>query len=478
MQNENCGNRFIFNKVFSGSYLVYNLGNELINFMKVESPNELYNNKRFIYINPYGSHNQDADYVLHIMKVNYEGESYYELIAISKVDKTEGLSLYSTDAEETRNKINENKITFNNIPLEKIFDDKKSRLCSFVAEEFLKPKEGIRILFDVPSNKKKKNNSIESTTNETITQEKNLNSTVYKVRIKSNPQHSMCYSKSEDVDTLKGLMKYFEIDNNFNIVLPGDTEQCLAVICDRTKLEDSTSNQIAYFLSRDEEIMKHFIDFINTNNKLNKIKLTPTTRFEIIREKNHIDLFIKVVNSTKDDATPYKDDHIIIIENKIDSYINGIKREEKDKKTNRITPLKPPFKSQLSDYYEYIMNPNDDEFKNIPEKNKHFFILEPEYSSITQSKLNSNELLHGSKYSIIHYDDLYKLLLEIPEYNPYRKNLKQEETEKAQRQFLYNQFKKTIEYIKSSNAEQMRTTAYIRLKQRICELNCENEINK
>ena len=224
--------------------------------------------------------------------------------------------------------------------------------------------------------------------------------------------------------------------------------------------------------------MKHFIDFINTNNKLNKIKLTPTTRFEIIREKKHIDLFIKVVNSTKDDATPYKDDHIIIIENKIDSYINGIKREEKDKKTNRITPLKPPFKSQLSDYYEYIMNPNDDEFKNIPEKNKHFFILEPEYSSITQSKLNSNELLHGSKYSIIHYDDLYKLLLEIPEYNPYRKNLKQEETEKAQRQFLYNQFKKTIEYIKSSNAEQMRTTAYIRLKQRICELNCENEINK
>ena len=142
MQNENCGNRFIFNKVFSGSYLVYNLGNELINFMKVESPNELYNNKRFIYINPYGSHNQDADYVLHIMKVNYEGESYYELIAISKVDKTEGLSLYSTDAEETRNKINENKITFNNIPLEKIFDDKKSRLCSFVADEFLRPRDG------------------------------------------------------------------------------------------------------------------------------------------------------------------------------------------------------------------------------------------------------------------------------------------------------------------------------------------------
>ena len=217
--------------------------------------------------------------------------------------------------------------------------------------------------------------------------------------------------------------------------------------------------------------MKHFIDFINNNYELNTIKFEPsTTKYKILREKNHIDLFIKIINSDKNNNASYDDDHIIIIENKIDSYINGIKREEKDKKTNKITQLEPPFKSQLSDYYEYVTDTDDEEFKVIPEKNKHFFILEPEYSSITQNKLNSNELLYGDKYSIIHYDDLYNLLLQIPEYNPYRNSIRQEATENTQRQFLYDQFKKTIEYIKSSSAEQMRKTAYIRLKQRLNEL--------
>lgn len=77
MENNNIPDKYIFNKVFSGSYLLYILGNELINFMKVDSCNETYKNKRLIYINPYGEHDKkrsdNTKFVLHVMNVKYEG---------------------------------------------------------------------------------------------------------------------------------------------------------------------------------------------------------------------------------------------------------------------------------------------------------------------------------------------------------------------------------------------------------------------
>lgn len=458
----NTSGKYIFNKVFSGSYLLYNLGNELINFMKIDSCNKTYRNKRLIYINPYGylkeENSKNAEFVLHVMNVKYEGVTYYELIAISEIDRTNNLNLFSETAKETRDKIIANKIEFNSCPLEKIFNDNKSYLCSFVAKNFYTPKNNTRILFYVDAKNKKERILPQDTEKIKI------------VRIKSNPQHSSCYSKFNDQNLLDDIRcKYFKKDNEFNIELPNCTEQSLSIICDRTKLEDSTSNQIAYFLSRDKEIMKAFIEYLNTIIKKdeNKIVLSEDSKIEILREHEHIDLLIKVINRTKEKTKDaYTNNHIIVIENKIDSGINSIEDNSKEKT-----------KSQLSNYYDYITSgikkenknekdkkPNK-ELENIDIKNKHFFILEPNYSQITQDILN-HDYEHGEEYSIIHYEDLHKKLKGLT-YNPYDTN---DEKIKNERKFLYKEFIKTLEYINMTSSSLMREIAYIRLKQRLDEL--------
>ena len=293
--NDDKAGKYIFNKVFSGSYLLYNLGNELINFMKVDSCNKIYKNKHLIYINPYGylkeENSKSAKFVLHVMNIKYEGATFYELIAISEIDRTENLNLFRKTASETRTEINNNKIKFKSCQLEEIFDDKKSYLCSFVAKKFYTLKDNnTRILFYVTSNKKEPIKKYKGTDNIKI------------YEIESNPQHSSCYSKFNDQAMLDDIRKeYFEENNDFNIKLPDCTEQSLSIICDRTKLEDSTSNQIAYFLSRDKKIMKSFINYLNTIRKKdeNKITISGNTKIEILREHEHIDLLIRVINRTK-----------------------------------------------------------------------------------------------------------------------------------------------------------------------------------
>ena len=402
---------FIFNKVFSGSYLSYNLGNELINFIKLKSSNEKYNNRRFIYINPYGVHKRKADYVLHIMKTNYSGETYYELVAISEVDETKNLSLYSKNASDIRTKISENNISFEGKSLEKIFDDENSHLCSFIAKNFYTPKEETRILFQVVDNDTKISHDIPKPEIIGITGHYQK---IYKIKIRSNPQHSMCYSKNVDNDILFQIKEnFFKLDNDFNIDLPEDTEQCLALICDRTNLEDSTSNQIAYFFNRDKNLLNLFIKQF--------LGIPLEDNYNIIREKAHIDLLIEGKNN------------VIVMENKIDSGIND---------------------NQLKKYEEYIEH---------SEKKAYFYILEPSYSLITENEKNKNG---GKKYKIVYYDDLYKILKN----SKYKPNGKSNEYS----DFLYKEFLYTIEYIQMSKAEQQKKIACIRLKQKLDNVEKEN----
>ena len=432
MDNNQISYKFIFNKIFTGSYLEHNLGHELINFIKTE------NNERYVYINPWGERSKKAaestEYALHIMGITYETEKYYELVAVSKIKK-EDESIYDRDVRiEKMNSKNKNLI-FEGHHLCDIFTDSKAHVYSFAAEKFYIPKNGIRIFFKV---------NVEEDTipsePEVLYKDEKTNNTIYKISVKCNPQRNRCYSKTIDKTVLKDLVepgKYLE-ENNDNIVLDKD-EQCFAVISDRTNLEDSTSNQIAYFLNRDKNILNSFIDLINkhlTDDKISKKEI-----FEIKREDDHVDLLL------------VSDKHVIVIENKIDSNINGEKESNKEQK-----------ESQLSSYYKSVTE--DKRFEWIDKSNIHFFILQPQYSSITREKLN-DEYLNGKEYEIIYYDELYSELRNL-KYNPYGNK---DAGNQEKRDFLFEQFIESLKYISSSKAEQMKETAYIRLKQRINELN-------
>lgn len=314
MKKENTNYKFIFNKIFTGSYLIYNLGNELLNFIKTDDNGTPYGNKRLIYINPYGNRGNNAvkecEYVLHIMKVTFEGENYYELVAVSKINNNKKTH-YNTDTEAERKAYLKDNIEFNGYPLGDIFSDKKSHLCSFIAEKFYTVKKGVHILFKTNSKTNKNRKKINQLDKSTII-----------INISCNPNRSMCYSKESDVSTLEEIInkKYLKEDNDTINLDKYNDEQCLAVISDRTNLEDSTSNQIAYFLNRDKLLLSHFIKFINKNLKKGQEKIDTKTEFEILREKEHIDIMLK------------NKDYLIIIENKIDSHINGVKETKARKK--------------------------------------------------------------------------------------------------------------------------------------------------
>ena len=121
-------------------------------------------------------------------------------------------------------------------------------------------------------------------------------------------------------------------------------------------------------------------------------------------------------------------ENIIVIENKIDSGING---------------------NQLSKYRNYVR-------ENYPDKKAYFYILVPPYSSITESEKNK---CGGKNYKIIYYTDFYKVFTN----SKYMPNGKSSEYGN----FLYKEFINTIEYIQMSKAAQQEKIAYTRLKQRI-----------
>ena len=411
----------------------------MINFIKTDDNGSKYGNRRLVYLNPYGERCKDAakktEYVLHVMETTYGNNNYYELIAISKVaqvfDKKTNTYINEPtfyDSKKYTGTINERlkyekeNVNFSGKFLGGIFNDSKAHLCSFIAESLYIPKQNTHFYFE-------KNNNKEVTQDLEKVHIKDNGNDIFIINLGCNltGSRNLCYSRNNDLTILDQIVgsEYKEEVKENTIELPKTDEQCLAVICDRTNLEDSTSNQIAYFLSRDKELLTNFIDMLNkhTNNIIDSNK-----EFKISREDNHIDILLK---SDKD---------LIVIENKIDSHINGTKKSNKKKKD-----------SQLSSYYDYA-----ESF----DLNTHYYLLKPKYNSITKEELRKN-YKYGDKYSIIDYEDLYKV---ITKPNSYINN------KDPRKVFLYEQFVEGIKYVKSTKSEQMREIAYIRLKQRLDEL--------
>ena len=413
---------YVFNKVFTGKYLDHNLGHEVINFIKMD------NGERYIYLNPWGNcnkqHYKKCRYVFHIIKVNYEDEnenentSYYELMAVSEID-TEFNNMSESKMD----------IKYQGLPISEIFkspNDNATTLYTFKASKYYKPKEKYRILFKFncspPDDQKKEN------------KENKLDKKIIKVLMRCYPKHHIAYSKDVDAEILKGLREseYLEEKNDEEENDLKNDEQCFAVISDRTNLENSMSNQIVYFLNQNKEFLDDFIELLNKKVPSNKIDKNELENMEIIREEHNIDILLK------------SETDVIVIENKIDSKINGKGKSKKE--------------SQLSNYYKYVSK----QYKNLK---KHFFILKPNYNHIQKNKFKN-----GDDYKIISYDELYEILIG-KKYEPYDND---NDEERAKRNFLYDQFKEGIEYVKSSKAEQKKKIAYIRLNQKIKKLQNKN----
>ncbi len=316
--------KYVFSKIFTGSYLNEKIGHETKNFIVDDNGN------RWVYVNPYGSINKNKEekleWVIHVIDSSNIEKSLFEIVAISKIDK---------------DVIPRKSPTLNGFKFVDIYKDNNPSTfgIGYKSEAMYVPKNNKRVFIQFDSQDSNK-----------ICNEKNY------LVININARWGQCnhmFPKNNDEDVLdkviKNIDKWFEFSTSTNEILNNQNhmELPLCIISGRTSLEDSLSNQIAYFARRDSKLLKLILKKMLNINDLDK-----NESFEIIRERDRIDILIE---SNK---------RVIVIENKVDSNINGIKSSEI---------------SQLTKYYEIIN-------KNYPNHKKHFYILMPEYSDITDEK--------------------------------------------------------------------------------------------
>ena len=287
---------YVFNKVFTGKYLQYNLGHEIINFIIADDK------KRYIYINPLGNKcRKNPQYVFHVIKTNCEKAGQrYELVAVSEIDDGSNIQEVTPTF-------------FNGKKYNSIFNDSKPKNCvSYVAKNFYIPRKPILFKF-----KGQKSEIVED--NEYID-----------ITLKCNPQHHIGYCEGEDNTIIAKLFekdRYLESNNNYNVSLEEiPSELPFAVLSGRVGLELSMSNLIAYFIMRDKRfctvIVNDFLDIQNCKQET----------FIIRREEHNIDILLEGENT------------VIVIENKIHSGINGKTKSSND---NCV-------ETQLSKYYDYV----------------------------------------------------------------------------------------------------------------------------
>lgn len=421
----------VLNKVFTGSHLEFNLGHEIINFIKDDD------GQRYVYLNPYGARGDRAakqtKYVFHIIESSINDENgIYELVAVSVIDKEAQVN-YQTGSSSDLNVCP----IFKGHNFYDIFycgsESGKAYYYTYKASKLLRPEGNLRIILKIDRNKA------------TIMHDKDNNKIV--IELMCNPQHSICYAdasgkatfsstpnETTDKSILESLIKNdFVVESDETIDINSiDDEQCFSIISGRAQLEVSTSNQIAYFLRRDNNLMYSFLhDYLGVDS------VDRNEKFDIVREKEkNIDLLFK------------SDRHVIVVENKIDSKING--KSESSNENGK-------YNSQLSKYYDYV----EREYAN--NKITRYFVLAPEYNDISQQQLN-DVYEKGDKYILKTYNQLFQTF-NLLSYSPLGV------TPSDEQKFLFSQFKKSLEYLTWSGGKQRERIAYIRLKQRIAELN-------
>ena len=136
------------------------------------------------------------------------------------------------------------------------------------------------------------------------------------------------------------------------------------------------SNLFAHFFGI-EDFFEYF--FKEILNKIIILKNKP----EVVREENNIDILIKA------------DDHVIVIENKIKSALNGHPEEDINGEI---------FKNQLVKYYQYVEEKYSD-------KTRRYFLFAPNYNHVDEDNLGStgNGVEMKNVWKVIRYDTILQV---------------------------------------------------------------------
>lgn len=361
----------IINKMYNGNYLLEggNIGHEIINLYKADD------GKNYIYLNSQGTIElSHGDSILTVLMVRKTVTNTYKVLA-----KAEGVWILGfADSRLPRQERYQGQLdlglTYDGVRLVDIFDqnvfrgsieDEKNAYTTFVADKVIKPKDQLYITDD------------ESLSGE---------STIYIRTTKGFGSQTLreYYNEFDKPDSFTDLNQIIE---NGELWEDADTTQKISELpkilkdpyfnfLNIIRKEDDElvfSNMFAYYFDHNREAFSRFA------REVLHVDIQPD--FVIKREKRNIDLLI----SDKK--------HVVAIENKIKSSINGVD-ERHDINSDLV-------QSQLNKYYEYITA--DDEYRvKIP----CCFVFLPNHNRIDLSKFSC-----GEKYRIVYYREIHRFFV-------------------------------------------------------------------
>lgn len=401
--------KILLNSAFVGSYAnnIDNLSREVINFVRAD------NGRYYIYLSPYGNYTKECDGVDYVLFVKNCGNGIVEILAKAEV-KEDG-QIFSKGIQCIRGektKIKPNKkvpkdpqkrdcikkytdeiiaagITYGDTTLSQIFKlkskDYDELVVTMEVKDVVLPKRFIgltsqqelsedgRIFYMAGENK------LTPQSMRRYFDESSKNYGVLK-QIIDDKNHDIWGARVETYENQKkDLEKIEQNDNFFKATLQQDNEVMF-------------SNMLFYFFQNYPDMFEQFADEILG---LKDAKVPEDSPLWITREEKRMDL--KIVT----------DKFYIIIENKIKSGINGIKKVEQES---------GEIESQLSKYYDLALEEVKELNETAEEKTLEIkgYIFCPRYNDIKKSL---EKYKAGDKYKVVYYSELYKFFKDYNELN-------------------------------------------------------------
>lgn len=385
------------NRMFTGKYLRDNIGHEVINLFQAD------NGKFYVYLNDVGiigkqhfDKNGNCTIDKMLLAHTLEGTNSVEILGLAcGLHPVYDPNLEEKDQKALQKKFAEdNSITYGGASINAIFSGSEQQTVNitFEADDVKKVAKDKRIYLKMTAKKNQECKEIETYQTDTVVI---LEDTKLGQGLKS-------YVEEGEADYAL-LSKIIEDKSLWGDSMPKATsgeapaELSYMDICQRAYDELAYSNAMAYFAKKYPEVAFKLLD------QLTGVKDNYHRDFTVRREENNIDLLF------------YNGGHLVIVENKIKSDLNGV---EKNNKGEII-------KTQLDDYYEAA--------REIKEKNKincpkpYFFIFAPDYSSLKHYSLVhpnpfTKHLRIGNYFDLVFYSELYKFLLPYLKKAPYSKD--------------------------------------------------------
>jgi len=343
----------ILNKMYSGDYLKENIGHEFINnYIDDEG-------KQYIYVNPWQQVRKLDSGDNYIIQVRYAGKNCYEVLSYARIEKKYTAKDKGGDLRYGGHLLKD--LLGNNV-----FDSPNSEgiYAHLIAKHFKKCKPNTYLCFAKGITLPEDATEVQLCGFEFGKQ--NLRRYVDSITYKEHYQTLIDFINNDnnwsDANHKLSLPKnYKSPDINFIDVVGKQYEEL------------SFSNWLSFYL-RNTQLCKKFLSECLS---VDKDELTNLTQPK--REHHNIDIWVE------------SEKMITVIENKIDSGLNGIKQIEDGKFTN-----------QLENYQNYA----ETCAKQNNKKNVYYYVIKPNYNQLTIGEKNKD-------WKVIEYQTILKFFDKI-----------------------------------------------------------------